>query len=178
MYYFLFLSVKRYIKKETGGDKMEHEEEFANLYILHYNSVYRYISSVTKNNALTEDVVQDTFLEAWKQFELLREHPNIAGWLIRTACYKLRNLNKKLHRTEIIPLTDSTLQSCREEHGYEIRELGLVLKNIFTKEEQLLFKRYYLSGYTAKEIAALECITENNVRVRISRLTRKLRNLK
>lgn len=51
----------------------------------------------------------------------------------------------------------------------------MILEKTLNEEERLRFKRYYLWGYTIPEIARLEGISENNARVRISRVIHKLR---
>ena len=153
---------------------MDKEAEFVKMYEEHYKTVQRYVKTILGSSSFAEDVVQDTFLEAWRKFDIIREHPNQGGWLIRTACYKIRNIRKRFNRLETISLDDG-VEPSREDYALETKELDVILEKTLNEEERLRFKRYYLWGYTIPEIARLEGISENNARVRISRVIHKLR---
>lgn len=44
-----------------------------------YERVYTFVSRGCNNKEFTEDVVQETFLEAYRKIEVLLEHPNKMG---------------------------------------------------------------------------------------------------
>lgn len=154
---------------------MDREEEFSELYYENYDSIRKYVSSMMGQGFMADDIVQETFLEAWRKYDIVRKHPNKGGWLMRTACFKMRNLNKKVQRQEVVPLEENLAEGAREEYGYEMKELELFLDTVLNEEERVRFRRFYLWGYTAEELSMLEGITENNARVRICRLLNKLR---
>lgn len=156
-------------------ETMSREEQFSKLYNEHYISLYKAVVSVMGRGFWVEDIVQDTFLEAWKKYEQLQNHPDIAGWLFRTARFKIQNFYRKMEHQELLFQEAELPEKGAAEWGYEIKELELTLSESFTKEELLLFRRYYLWGYTLCELSSIHHISENNARVRISRLNSKLR---
>ena len=62
------------------------------------------------------------------------------------------------------------------ENSYEKIELELTALAMVSDEEWMLIKKYYLYGATIAELAEAYNITENNMRVRLSRLKKKLRD--
>ena len=153
---------------------MDKETEFEKMYEEHYKMLHRYVRTILGNSSFAEDVIQETFLEAWRKYDMIREHPNQGGWLIQTACFKIRNIRKRLSRLEMVSLDDNK-EISRKDYDLEMKELDVILKKTLTEEERLRFKRYYMWGYTIKEVAEIEGISVNNARVRVSRLLSKLR---
>lgn len=67
------------------------------------------------------------------------------------------------------------LELGREELRYEVKELELTALATLDRQEWELVKDYYLYGVTISELASAEGITENNMRVRLWRLKKRLR---
>ncbi len=57
---------------------------FENIFREHYASLFRYVKSVVKDDALAKDVLSDMFLHMWLQRESLLIH-NIKPYLFRAA---------------------------------------------------------------------------------------------
>jgi len=70
--------------------------QFSQFHAEHYSHVLRYVRLRLKDSNLVEDVVQETFLRAWVDFNKLRNHPNPRGWLFVTA----RNLVTDNYRAQ------------------------------------------------------------------------------
>lgn len=154
---------------------MDKNPGFSEFYCEHFNDVYKYVKYILGDNFIAEDITQETFLEAWRKYDIITEHPNVMGWLMRTARYKMRNMNKKMCNNELTSLDESQTDIAREENGFAMKAFELFLEAVLDKEEQTRFRRYYIWGYSSEEICELENITEINARVRISRLYNKLK---
>lgn len=154
---------------------MNRDEEFSKFYSENYEIVFRYVYSMLGESFISEDIVQDTFLEAWRRFDIIRSHPNRVGWLMRTACYKMRNISRREKRRETIPYDENLEEAAKEDSGYVERELELFLEKTLNEEERTRFRRYFLWGYTVEEMSDLEGVTKNNIRVRICRLMNKVK---
>lgn len=152
---------------------MDKESAFKRFYIQNYDKLFSYVNGMLCAEHISEEVVQETFLEAWRKFEKLQGHPAPRGWLFQTAEYKVRNLTRKMKRRKLISFEQ--LEAVPEENRLDMKEWMLVLEKELTDEEQQWLQRYYVVGYSARELAALEGITENNFRVRLNRMLKKIR---
>ena len=69
-----------------------------NLYLQHYRELYVYVYAMCGQKALTEDILQETFLKA---FTALKDsHTNMRAWLYLVARNLCFNAMKKESRTE------------------------------------------------------------------------------
>ena len=150
------------------------QKEFARLY-LEYRPKLMHIVFLTVNDVhLAEDIVQDIFYEAWRHREALVNHPNQKGWLYRALQYKIREYLRKKTVREQLSVNPEEIEISCEESGYSKAEMELMMCEMLTPDEQIRFKRYFLLGEPTAEIAEKENVTENNMRVRLSRLKKKM----
>lgn len=148
------------------------EEKFEKLYKEMYPVVLRYLKTVVQENDWVEDVVQETFWLAYNKFDELEEHLNIRGWLMKTAKYKLQNMQRKMREWEHMSIDENDMEFFSEERDYQLPEIESVLEVLNPKEREF-FRQYILLDYSVKEMAQLHCTTENNMRVKLYRLAKK-----
>lgn len=150
-------------------------DDIAKIYRRYFSDVYKFVYRKIPNKQVAEDITQDTFLLAVKKCEEILKHPNPRAWLLRTARYKIMELNRKMNRWDM-----EYLEECPEleepAHQYERIELELTALATISEKEWNMIKQYYLYGTTIAEMAETEGITENYLRVRLSRLRKKLRD--
>ena len=80
-----------------GGENLE-RKLLENLYLRHYRELYVYVYAMCGQKALTEDILQETFLKA---FTVLKDsHTNMRAWLYLVARNLCFNAMKKESRTE------------------------------------------------------------------------------
>lgn len=158
----------------------ELQSEIATLYVQYQKklNIHVYITiqdTIIKDTCMVEDIVQDVFLEAVKKYDSFKNHPNQIGWLYQTAQYKIKEYERKLRKlneSDIEELED--VMADDNVSGYLETELKLLLCEAMTPEERLRYYRYFLWGWTIEEIAEAEGISVNNMRVKITRLKKKL----
>lgn len=150
------------------------QEEFDRLYLEYRPKLMQLVFLTVNDEYLTEDIVQEIFYEAWRHREKLVHHPNQSGWLYRATQYKIRECLRKKGRREKLTVDSGEIEIPCEESGYSKAELELMMCETLTPDEQIRFRRYFLWGEATAEIAEKENITENNMRVRISRLKKKM----
>ena len=81
-----------------GGENLE-RKLLENLYLRHYRELYVYVYAMCGQKALTEDILQETFLKA---FTALKDsHTNMRAWLYLVARNLCFNAMKKESRTEM-----------------------------------------------------------------------------
>lgn len=149
---------------------------FDALYRKYYDGLYVFVRSLLsrEESRSAEDVVQDVFYEALCKAVLLETHPNPAGWLWETAKYKVMALKKKASTHEILIYDDTELDEPKVDINYERVEMNMVLEQTLNQHEREILECFYLKGYSVREMAEREQISEVNFKVKIHRLRKKL----
>lgn len=149
---------------------------FEEAYRAYFNDVLKLVLHKISNRHMAEDIAQDTFIAAFKKGKDFLEHPEPMGWLICTAQLKLKELYRRMRRRATEPLEEDGPEMARQEERYGEIELDIAALAALSEEEWRMVKSYYLSGVTIAEIAKAEAITENNARMRIFRIRKKLQD--
>lgn len=160
---------------------MEGREEMANaggilaeVYEAYFDVVYKFVYRRVRNEEVALDIVQDVFLAALDKSETFLKHPEQKKWLIVTAKNKLHELYRQMERIDPRSIEEiSELEA--EKSGYEEIEMEMTALAIIDKDEWELIKDYYLRGIKIRELAEKYGITENNMRVRLFRLRKKMK---
>ena len=88
----------------------------------------------------------------------------------------MRELHRKMKRWATEPLDEGSPELGVEEGCYEEVELELTALAILDEKEWKLIKRYYFGGCPISVLAKEEGITDNNMRVRLYRMKKKLKD--
>ena len=141
-----------------------------------YQDVYRYAYWLCKNQPLAEDLVQETFLRAWRSLESLQNDKAAKAWLFTI----LRRENARLYeryRPELVDIEDQSIaeKGDQEPDSQMDREL---LHNAINRleadyREPLLLQ--VVGGFSGKEIADILELNNNTVMTRLFRARSKLK---
>ena len=141
-----------------------------------YQDVYRYAFWLCKNQALAEDLVQETFLRAWRSLDSLQNDKAAKAWLFTI----LRRENARLYeryRPELVDIEGQVLpeKGDQEPDSQMDREL---LHNAINRLEAdyrdpLLLQ--VIGGFSGKEIAEILELNNNTVMTRLFRARSKLK---
>ncbi|NLO84733.1 MAG: sigma-70 family RNA polymerase sigma factor [Clostridiales bacterium] len=160
---------------------------FSDLFEDHYALLYRigraFFGASHAQAEIIEDQIQQTFLLAWKNEQKLKGHANPTGWLVVTFRHCLmdecRRLGRKrgrelfsLDEDDRPDIADSTIPPL-ESFVQGAQSKALLIK-LLGESDATLFLRYCVEGESAKTLAQDYHMSETNVRVRISRLKKKL----
>lgn len=137
------------------------------------NNLFVIAFNVCKNVHDAEDVVQDTFIQYMtlkKDFET-RQH--IRAWLIRVAINKAKNKNNVFFRRNILPLEDYM-----ESLTFESAETSDLFETVMKLPEKyrVIIHLFYYEDYSVKEISDILKLSESNIKVRLSRGRKLLKN--
>lgn len=146
------------------------------IYKLYYKAMYNSALRILKNQADAEDVMQDSFLDAFTRIQLYREEGSFGGWLkrivINNAMDFIRNQKptNEIDESHIL-LTDEEgdciENDCRLE---DIKEAMKMIK----QEYRIIISLYLFEGYDHEEIASIQNITYGLSRTRYSRARQSL----
>ena len=135
-----------------------------------------------------DDLVQEVFLTAMEKADSLFSHPDIRRWLFATASYKARNYGRKKIREKRRTVRD--FKDPAQEHLPD-RSAEIALDRVFEEEIDLddvirrvkdgltepdrqLYKKAYEGKASPAELSAVYGISEAAMRMRISRLRKRI----
>ena len=151
---------------------MRNDNFFQKMYMETYDGLLRYIAYVCRNRDIAEDILQETYFEAFLQYRILLRHDNVKGWLYKTAGYKMRNYMRKYEKGNVNLDSVQEFGSCEAMYGET--EWKMTLHRLLGKEDAEIFWQYFALGCTGSEIATRLGITENCLKVRMHRHRKKV----
>ena len=130
--------------------------------------------NICKNAADADDVVQDTFLQYHTTDKQFESEQHIRAWLIRVAINKAKNINMSFWRRSDMPL-----EKYIETLTFKTPEAETLFEEVMKLPEKyrIVIHLFYYEDYTIREIAQIMNVTESNVKVRLTRGRRLLRNV-
>ena len=153
------------------------EEEFEKLISKYKAVVYGTAYAYFGYNSEIDDVVQETFIEAYFNYGKIREKEKIGAWLCKVA----RNISlKKLRQTTFtLPLEDYEHIECEdvEETFYRQERNKEIYKAIESLSKPIAetITLFYIAEKTIKEISSLLCVSEGTVKSRLYDGRKKLK---
>lgn len=165
--------------KLVDDAKNGNSEAFEALYTLIYKDLYRSAYYVLSNREDAEDVVSETFFQAYKGIKNLRDDTLFRAWIFKilwTLCK--RKKAQYVAEKGITEIDDDTLNIC-DLHGID-REAERILledalKSLSESERMAVILHSYL-GYNGAEIAKILGCPHGTVNSKISRAHKKLRD--
>lgn len=137
-----------------------------------YRRFFRMVHTVLLSRVAVSDVddlVQEVFLQAWRQLTSLRDSAAFGGWLRQIAIRQVADHFRRQHSTE--GLHSDAASSSTDEKAWlllmEIRRLPEAYRDTLVLR--------FVEGLTGPEIAALTGLTPDSVRVNLHRGTKMLR---
>ncbi len=152
----------------AAGDELAYRE----LYEQYAPGLMRLLMGVVKNRSLAEEILQETFVAAFKHVASFRGEARLATWLagiaLRRAFNSVRDDGRRLRA---LPAPDSECSAPSPEHWLGDRDL--TRKILALLEEMEPAKKLALllqaEGYTAAEIAEVTGEPRGTVLSRLSR---------
>ncbi|GHB72931.1 RNA polymerase sigma factor [Persicitalea jodogahamensis] len=152
-----------------AGDR----EAFARIFEQHYRQLYSYGKQFLVDVSLTEDAIQDLFINLWRTRENLSEVDNIKFYLFRSLRRNIRRLSereKRLQHQDVFQ-TDGSENSlihspdfgAESEESLLTRRLKSLIENLPKRQREVVMLRYY-ENFSTHEIALIMGVTEKTVR--------------
>lgn len=140
-----------------------------------HKDLYRYAYWLTHDQSVAEDLVQETFLRAWKALDSLKDEKAAKSWLITI----LRRENarrferKQLDTVDIdeTPVADTT-SSCEENMEQQLVRRQMQMLSPEYREPLML---QIIGGFSGDEIAQQLSLNKNTVMTRLFRARNQLK---
>lgn len=143
-----------------------------------YQDVYRYAFWLTRNPGMSEDLVQETFLRAWRSFDSLQNEKAAKAWLF-TILRRENARQYERYRPELVDIDDvsvaeeDTSEPDQRQKKVELHQAIMRLDKDY--RDPLLLQ--VIGGFSGKEIAGILDLNNNTVMTRLFRARSKLRNM-
>lgn len=166
------------VERAQQGDR----DAFARIFQISVQPVSRYVGAMLRDAALTEDVVAQAYLEAWKQLPRLRNPERFSGWILRVAHNRaIDEVRRPRHSPIDDVATDAVAPRAAEPETAFLRKRDMdrvrrALLSLPDDQRQIVTLRY-LMGLSHAEAAAQLGRSEDASRQLLRRATHRLRRM-
>lgn len=171
-------------------DDKSNEQFFEELCDKYYEKVFLFCLGLARRRGCSsdfaEECAQETFLEAGKQINMLREHPNVQAWLYVVARNLVYGSIRKIYKKEKYEInTDYMEFDIEDESNFSLEELfdyngdieelcSKVLENLDSGEYELYID-YYKNKIPAAKLSEKYNISKTALTTRAYRLKKRIR---
>lgn len=156
------------------------DEAFNVFYRKYYKQMYYSAYSITRDHYLAQDVVQETFIKAYRHFDTLKMEGKKGAWLYVISRNTAIDFYRK--RLRCLEISDDNVElnagvSAEGEERYI--EMNLIRELLLTLEPQhrQMLLLIYEYGLTYEQLAAYQNTSVSAVKSRIYRVKVKLRSM-
>lgn len=161
------------------------DRAFGDLFDRHSIAVYRFAYAQTHDVVAAQELVQETFVTAWKRLAEIRiVDQSILPWLIVTCRYHAQNLRRSLARYDVLPLDEHIAShgttGIERDHLAHVEEVEWVFEaiNDLSEADRRVVELCLYEGRSYKEAALELGISVSNVSKRVERSRARLRRLR
>jgi RNA polymerase sigma-70 factor (ECF subfamily) len=166
------------IGRIAGGDRLAMQAIFAR----HRVPLYRWLLRLVRDEALAEDLLNEVFLDVWRQAARFEARASVATWLLAIARHKAFSVLRR--RTEAVldleaasmvrdPADDPEIALQKKDRGEVLRQS---LRRLSPEHGEVIDLVYY-HGKSVKEVAEIVGVGEATVKTRMFYARRKLADL-
>lgn len=153
------------------------------IYRLYYKAMYNTSLYITKNEAEAEDIMQESFLKAFRLLPSVELESGFGGWLKKIVINKSLDAvrKQKIHFEEVEKLPEEVdATSYQEDQNESVSEKIAKIKralNLLPEKYRVVLSLNLLEGYDHDEIGTILGITPSTSRAQLSRGKHKLLQL-
>ncbi|MBU2977355.1 sigma-70 family RNA polymerase sigma factor [Alteromonas sp. C1M14] len=155
----------------------EKQKRYEALVHAFHGDIYRYAYWLTRDGSIAEDIVQETFLRAWRSLDALKDEKSAKSWLItivrRENARRFERKQLDLVDIDDVQVTDEAFHATPESDHEELRVL--IARLPVDYREPLLLQLIF--GYSGEEIAQQLELNKNTVMTRLFRARNQLKDM-
>ena len=156
------------------------EGAFAELMRAYHAYVYAIVIGIVKNSHDAEEVVQDTFLSAYRGLTQLEDRKKFKSWLAEIARNRARNWLRKQRgdTVSIDGVSEHLLQTedSPDERLTRLEQRELIRRTMETlpQKDREIARAFYLEGASYNELTSTHGLSDKAISFRLSRARRQL----
>ena len=160
------------------------EKEAYKFFDEHYSRVKAFVQSIVKQDWIAEDLTQEVFIRAFKNLPSLKDKSRLKPWLFHIAkncCMDYFRQHKNRDKSDNSSIDPSHVPSPnKQEHLLEQQEMSACILDKFQylpDNMRMVLWLFDVEGFSHKEISEILGINVSNVKVRLHRARKKMREI-
>lgn len=163
---------------------------FETVYAHHWDAIFRYLKSITRCPETAEDLAQESFMRAWRSYDLFRNAKPVEKWLMRIATNAFLDYRRRQARRVVLVSESSLdhgqgLNSFPDPVGFDevANDRTLRYDKVYEALEQIpreykeLMRLVYEEKVPYSKIAAMQQVPVATVRSRVYRVRSYIRTV-
>ena len=148
------------------------------LYEFYFKAIYNSCHRIVTDTFVAEDIMHDSFIEAFKNIKQHKESATFGAWLKKIAINRsINHLKKeKLIAHKLEKHTDSEKVEGEKKIDLSVQEIKMALTQL-APNYRSVFSLYLIEGYDHDEIVEIINISANTSRSQLSRAKKQVRTL-
>lgn len=166
------------IGRIAAGDRLAMQVLFAR----HQVRVYRFVLRLVGDPTLAEDLINDVFLDVWRQAGRFEARSQVTTWLLAIARFKALSALRRRPDEELNEETAAAIEDTSDdpEAAIQKKDKGVLLKKCIeglSPEHREIIDLVYYHEKSVEEVAKIVGIPENTVKTRMFYARKRLSEL-
>lgn len=167
------MSEKELVLKAKNGSV----DAFCLLYGKYKNKLYSYAFYKLGNSSDAEDAVQNCMLSAFEQMDKLKKTEAFSAWIFRILyCSCSALIKEQIRQRNTDDLDNYTNIASSDNDKFILQEELRQALKILSDEERNIVLLSAVAGFKSKEIAQITGLSAGNVRTKLSRSLKKMKD--
>jgi RNA polymerase sigma-70 factor (ECF subfamily) len=153
---------------------------FATVVNEHWTAVYRLLHCLTGHLQDTEDLTQETFLRALRQYDSFQPNGRLRAWLLRIATNAFYDVQRRRKRSRLTRLDEEPVYEAPPGQAVEMAEQGQLVREAMKElpeTTRLVFHLRVQEDLSYREIAEMTGTSEQAARWHMHEARTRLLNL-
>ncbi len=155
--------------------------DFIKLYDSHYRQVRKFILTITKDDWVADDLLQETFIRVKKNMKSVHKTDKISSWIFKIAYHLCMDHLKKKHKETRYPVengkNDFDILPFKKLEQQQMNDCIREKMERLAEPMRIIIDLYDIMEFTHKEIAGILSITEQNSKVKLHRARKELKSI-
>jgi RNA polymerase sigma-70 factor (ECF subfamily) len=166
------------IARIADGDRLAMKVLFAR----HQVRTYRFLLRIVRNEATTEHLISEVFLEVWRQAGKFEGRSTVSTWMLSIARFKALSALRRRGEEELDDEAAAAIEDQADDPEVTLakKDKGAVLRQCLTKlsaEHREIIDLVYYHEKSVEEVAGIVGIPEATVKTRMFYARKKLSEL-
>ena len=166
------------ISRIAAGDRLAMQM----LFVRHHVRVYRFVLRLVRDHAAAEDLINEVFLDVWRQADRFQNRSSVSTWLLGIARFKALSVLRRRPEAELDDEAIAAVEDPSDHPGIamEKKDKAQVLRECLdslSREQREVIDLVYYHEKSVEEVAEIISIPKATVKTRMFYARAKLAGL-